>query len=86
MQRRLKLWDEARVVEDDAELIQALMPSDYSVRAEQAIIFDSKLWDLNGDQHIPLLVDKQTVDAEIMKRDLHIAELESVIVDIRKAE
>ena len=58
MPRRLKMWGEARVVEDDDELTDNLMPSNYKARAEQVIFFDLKLWDLNCHQHIPRLVEQ----------------------------
>src|SRR6201985_490290 len=36
--RRIKIWGEARVVEDDADLIARLMPADYKARPEQALV------------------------------------------------
>ena len=74
--RRLKLWGEARV-EEDPELMQSLMPQNYSAMGEQVIIFDIKLWDLNCDQHIPALIPEKLVQAELAQRDQRIVELES---------
>ena len=37
--RRVKLWGEARVVENDPELIARLMPESYRARPEQAVLF-----------------------------------------------
>jgi predicted pyridoxine 5'-phosphate oxidase superfamily flavin-nucleotide-binding protein len=51
--RRVKIWGEARVVEDDTELTAALMPEGYKARAEQAILFSVSAWDANCSQHIP---------------------------------
>ena len=36
--QRIKIWGEARVVEDDPELVAALMPEGYKARPEQAIV------------------------------------------------
>jgi hypothetical protein len=51
--RRIKIWGEARVVEDDAELIAKLMPKNYKARAGQVILFTVSAWDANCPQHIP---------------------------------
>lgn len=51
--RRIKLWGTARVVEDDPELLAAVMPSGYHARAEQVIVFTVATWDANCPQHIP---------------------------------
>src|SRR5438270_13648331 len=37
--RRVKIWGEARVVEDDAALLKSLMPTCYKARPEQVILF-----------------------------------------------
>src|SRR5262245_14345459 len=50
--RRVKVWGEARVVEDDAELIASLMPAGYKAKAERAIVFRVAAWDVNCPSHI----------------------------------
>jgi predicted pyridoxine 5'-phosphate oxidase superfamily flavin-nucleotide-binding protein len=37
--RRVKIWGEARVVDDDPALLKSLMPAGYKARPEQVIIF-----------------------------------------------
>ena len=37
--QRIKMWGEARVVEDDQELIKKLKPDGYRARVEQALVF-----------------------------------------------
>jgi uncharacterized protein len=44
-QQRVKIWGEARVVEDDAELITKLMPQGYGAWAGQAIVFSVSAWE-----------------------------------------
>jgi len=82
--RRVKIWGEARVVEDDPALTQALMPKLYRARAEQVIVFKIAAWDTNCPQHIPQKFDAADVaaamaeaSAAIKARDARIAELEA---------
>ncbi len=74
--QRLKLWGEARVVEDDPELVESLMPENYRARAEQAIVFTVNLWDLNCRQHIPQRLEAEDVARALEERDQKIASLE----------
>jgi predicted pyridoxine 5'-phosphate oxidase superfamily flavin-nucleotide-binding protein len=73
--QRVKIWGEARVVEDDAELLQSLMPEGYKARGEQAIVFTVKAWDANCRQHIPQRFEADDVAAALAERDARIAEL-----------
>ena len=56
-QRRIKVWGTARVVEDDAALIDLLIPRGYAARSEQVVLFDVKAWDENCSQHIPRRIE-----------------------------
>jgi len=82
--RRIKIWGEARVVEDDPALTAALMPKDYKARPEQTILFNIKAWDSNCPQHIPLKFDAADVAAAIAARDARIAELEAEVALLRE--
>lgn len=84
--RRIKVWGEARVVEDDPDLIEQLMPADYDATPEQAIIFDVKMWSANCRQHIPILYPAEDVAAALNERDLKIKELEEEIARLSAAE
>ena len=77
--RRIKIWGEARVVEEDAELIGRLMPSDYKARAGQVILFTVSAWDANWPQYIPQRFDAADVAAALAERDERIAALEAKI-------
>jgi predicted pyridoxine 5'-phosphate oxidase superfamily flavin-nucleotide-binding protein len=76
--RRVKIWGEARVVEDPA-LAAKLMPPDYNARAEQTILFTVSTWNANCPQHIPQRFDAADVAATIAARERRIAELESEV-------
>jgi predicted pyridoxine 5'-phosphate oxidase superfamily flavin-nucleotide-binding protein len=75
--RRVKIWGEARVVDDDPALMKSLMPQGYRARPEQVILFSVSAWDTNCPQHIPQKFDAADVAAALASRDAHIAELEA---------
>ena len=50
--RRIKLWGNARVVEDDPALLDRLRDPAYSGKVERAILFEIEAWDVNCPQHI----------------------------------
>jgi predicted pyridoxine 5'-phosphate oxidase superfamily flavin-nucleotide-binding protein len=75
--RRVKIWGEARVVDDDPALLRSLMPQGYKARPEQVILFKISAWDTNCPQHIPQKFDAADVAAALASRDARIAELET---------
>jgi len=83
--RRIKIWGEARVVEDDTALTAKLMPPGYKARPERVILFTVAAWDVNCSQHIPQRFDADDVAAALLERDHRIAELEAEIERLRSA-
>jgi predicted pyridoxine 5'-phosphate oxidase superfamily flavin-nucleotide-binding protein len=81
--RRVKIWGEARVVEDDPALLQSLMPEGYKARGEQVILFKITAWDTNCPQHIPQKFDAADVAAALASRDARIAELEAELAALK---
>jgi len=81
--RRVKLWGEARMVEDDPALIEALMPKGYRARPEQVLVFKITAWDTNCPQHIPQKFDAADVAAALAARDERIAELEAELAALK---
>jgi predicted pyridoxine 5'-phosphate oxidase superfamily flavin-nucleotide-binding protein len=81
--RRVKIWGEARVVEDDPALTKSLMPKGYKARGEQVILFRISAWDTNCPQHIPQKFDAAEVAAALASRDAHIAELEAELAVLK---
>jgi len=81
--RRLKIWGEARVVEDDSALVQSMMPKGYRARGEQVVLFTISAWDTNCPQHIPQKFDAADVAAALATRDARIAELEAEVVALK---
>ncbi len=75
--RRVKLWGEATIVDDDDALVARLTPPDHDGHAERAIIIRVAAWDANCPQHIPQRIDAADVTAALASRDRRIAELEA---------
>ena len=82
--RRVKIWGEARVVEDDAELTTRLMPDGYKARPEQAILFTVSAWNANCPQHIPQRFEAAEVAAALAERDKRIEMLEAELRRLRE--
>ena len=82
--QRVKIWGEARTVENDAALNAELMPEGYKARAEQAILFTVSAWSANCPQHIPQRFDAADVAAALEERDQKIAALEAEIQELRE--
>jgi predicted pyridoxine 5'-phosphate oxidase superfamily flavin-nucleotide-binding protein len=83
--RRVKIWGEARVVDDDPALLKSLMPAGYKARPEQVILFRISAWDTNCPQHIPQKFDAADVAAALASRDARIAELEAEVAKLKSA-
>ena len=80
---RVKIWGEARVVDDDPALMKSLMPQGYKARPEQVILFKVSAWDTNCPQHIPQKFDAGDVAAALASRDARIAELETELANAK---
>jgi len=81
--RRVKLFGEARVIEDDPELLKRLAPEGYRARPEQAVVFKVKAWTANCSQHIPQRFDLKDVVRIVAEKDRRIAELEAELAALK---
>jgi predicted pyridoxine 5'-phosphate oxidase superfamily flavin-nucleotide-binding protein len=81
--RRVKIWGDARIVEDDPALKDQLMPRGYKARPEQVILFKVTAWDTNCPQHIPQKFDAADVATALAARDARIAELEAELATLK---
>ena len=82
--QRVKIWGEARVLEDDPALIKRLKPKGYRARADQAILFTVAAWDSNCPQHIPQRFEAAEVAAMLAERDQRIAALTKELDSLRQ--
>jgi hypothetical protein len=81
--QRVKLFGEARVIEDDPELLRRLAPEGYRARPEQAILFKVSAWTANCSQHIPQRFELKDVVRVVAKKDRRIADLEAEIAALK---
>jgi predicted pyridoxine 5'-phosphate oxidase superfamily flavin-nucleotide-binding protein len=81
--RRIKLWGNARVVEDDPALLDGLRDSSYPGKVERAILFEIEAWDVNCPQHIHKRFSQRQVAPVIEQLQSRIAELEA---ELRQAK
>jgi len=83
--QRIKIWGEARAVEDDPPLVQSLMPDGYKARPEQAFLLNVSAWDANCPQHIPQRFEAADVAAALEERDRRIAGLTQRLQELEAA-
>lgn len=75
--QRVKLWGEARVVEDDPALLERLRDPAYPGKIERAILFRIEAWDVNCPQHIHKRFSQAQLAPAIEQLQARIAVLES---------
>ena len=85
LRRRIKIWGDARVVENDSDVAERLMPKAYKARPEQVLLFTVSAWDLNCPQHIPQRFEAIDVERLLSQRDKRIASLEIEVEQLRKS-
>jgi predicted pyridoxine 5'-phosphate oxidase superfamily flavin-nucleotide-binding protein len=81
--QRVKIWGQARVVEDDSALLEKLMPPNEKSRCERVILFSVTAWDANCPQHIPQRFEAADVARTLNERDRRIAELEHEVARLK---
>jgi len=74
--RRVKVWGTAKVVEDDAELLERLRDPDYPGKVERALVFTVEAWDINCPQHIHKRFSQRQISPVIAELQARIAVLE----------
>lgn len=77
--RRVKIWGDAHVVENDHTLLTKLMPKNYKAQSNYVTLFRVQAWDANCPQHIPQRFDKADITRLMEQRDRRIAELEKEV-------
>lgn len=82
--RRVKIWGRARVVEDDAALLERLVDPAYDGAPERAIVFDIEAWDVNCPQHIRPRHTSEQVESLVGELRGRVAELEGELARLRK--
>lgn len=83
--RRIKIWGEARTVEDDPALLEKVVDADYRANPERVIVFKVTAWDINCPQHIPVKFDLEEVEDILGPFRQRIAELETRLAKTGKS-
>jgi hypothetical protein len=84
--RRVKLWGQARIVEDDSALLARLWPEGYAARPEQIVLFEIDAWDTNCPQHIPQMFHAEDVGRTIVELQTRIEALESELTALKAGQ
>jgi predicted pyridoxine 5'-phosphate oxidase superfamily flavin-nucleotide-binding protein len=79
--RRVKLWGEARVVEDGPALLEKLRDPAYPGKVERAVLFRIEAWDVNCPQHIHKRFSQAQVAPVIERLQARIADLETQLAE-----
>lgn len=82
---RVKIWGEAKVVEDDPALLEGLVDPAYGAVPERAIVFSVKAWDRNCPQHIPRLIPVEDAAAAFAGLEQRVASLEAENAELKAA-
>jgi predicted pyridoxine 5'-phosphate oxidase superfamily flavin-nucleotide-binding protein len=82
--QRVKIWGEARMIENDPALVAQLMPEGYRARGERVLLFTVRTWSANCPQHIPQRFEAADVAAALAERDARIAALEAEVAQLRE--
>ncbi len=80
--QRVKLWGEARVVEDDLALLERLRDPEYPGKVERAILFHIEAWDINCPQHIHKRFSQAQIAPVIEQLQARIADLEAQLAQV----
>ena len=81
--QRIKLWGRARVIEDDAALVEKLFDAGYKARPERAILFTIEAWDVNCSQHIVARFTETEIEQAFEAVKAKIAELQAENAHLR---
>jgi predicted pyridoxine 5'-phosphate oxidase superfamily flavin-nucleotide-binding protein len=83
--QRVKLWGTAKVVENDADLLERLGDPSYPGKVERAILFSIEAWDINCPQHIHKRYSEWQIAPVIEKLQERVQELEAERANVRKS-
>ena len=81
--RRIKIWGNAKVIEDQVELIERVQDEGYPGKVERAIVFEVKAWDVNCPQHIHKRIRQDQVAPIIEELQGKIRQLEKQLEQLR---
>lgn len=81
--QRVKVWGNAKVVEDDPALLSKLKDPTYAGKPERAIVFTIEAWDGNCPQHIHQRFSAKQVGPVVQRLEDRVRELEAELAKVR---
>jgi predicted pyridoxine 5'-phosphate oxidase superfamily flavin-nucleotide-binding protein len=82
-QQRLKMWGRARVIENDAALMERLVDPTYKARPQRAVVFELEAWDVNCRQHIVPRYSEGEIAPAVNNLAARIKELEEELARLK---
>lgn len=82
-QQRVKLWGRARVIENDAALMERLVDPAYKARPQRAVVFELEAWDVNCRQHIVPRYSEAEIAPAVTTLTARIKELEEEVARLK---
>jgi hypothetical protein len=79
--QRVKLWGTAKVVEDDADVLDRLRDPSYPGKVERAIVLTLEAWDTNCHQHIQPRFTQRQIAPIIEKLQRRVQKLEVILAN-----
>jgi predicted pyridoxine 5'-phosphate oxidase superfamily flavin-nucleotide-binding protein len=83
--QRIKLWGRARIIEDNAALIEKLFDRGYKAKPERAVLFTIEAWDANCSSHIVARFSEAELEEAFKTVQAKIAALEAENAQLRAA-
>jgi predicted pyridoxine 5'-phosphate oxidase superfamily flavin-nucleotide-binding protein len=83
--QRIKLWGRARIIEDNAALIEKLFDRGYKAKPERAVLFTIEAWDANCSSHIVARFSEAELQEAFKTVQAKIAALEAENAQLRAA-
>ncbi len=83
-QPRVKIWGTAEFIEEDSELLQKLVDTDYKARPERALCFHVEAWSPNCPQHIEPRFTVEEMAPRIEELHQCVAGLKNTIATLRE--
>lgn len=80
--RRIKIWGNAKVIENEPDLLGRLRDASYPGRVERAILFEIEAWDVNCPQHIHKRFSQRQIALVLEQLNSKISRLERRLRDL----
>jgi len=84
--RRVKIWGQAKIVENAPTLFKQLALENYPAKIERAVVITVEAWDVNCPQHITPRYSESELESRTAELQRKIAALESELESVKHTE